>query len=331
MPYTDIYKEVAGLTGLTQDSQKSFVKNLVNKAAEDLYSQTDLVNCLREQVFVKDQGSTTPEIVQYTLPWYVWKLRGMREYNTGIEILNHDMRPRYQTQGWREFIDPMMYRVKANQLLSSNIVNEGPLTINLPDGESVDTAFDINISGSSASKTRFTEKLSFAVGDTTKNTVNLFSSLDGFRKSVTTTFDLYIKDANSNLVSFVPNCELQPNFTLIQISDYSAWNPVYIEVLYKTRFIPFDNDFDEFPCGPLYDKAIVYKAAEHYYITYRKQFDLAASFYTKVCEVVKNIAADFSENQEMLMDFGSNRYLNMVPSQISRTPLNPFYRLYRGV
>lgn len=329
MAYIDIYNRFAGLTGATATEQASFVKSIINMAAEDLYSQSDLVNCLREQVFVRDAQQQTNPVLQYTLPWYVWKVRGMREYNTGINIINHDMRPRYQTQGWNEFIDPFTYRVKQNILTVRDTLNEGKLTIRLPDGEMVATVFDIWIGGSNGSKSRFVEKVSFAVGDTEKETTNLFSTIDGVKKSTSTEFDLYILDADGETVSFIPNCETGPNYTLIQVSDFPYWNPEYVEVLYKTKFIPFTNDQDEFPCGNLYDMAIVYKAAEQYYITQRKDFKTATGFYIKCNEIVNNIAVDFNDNNEKKIDFGSNQYLGMLPSAISRTPLNPFFRLNR--
>jgi len=327
MAFFDIYNEVAGLTGITDVNKRPFVLSIINRAAEDLYSQSDLVNCLREQVFIKN-STTTPEVLQFTLPWYVWKIRGMREYNTGLQIINHDMRPRYQTQGWREMVDPLLYRIKSNQLTARDSLNEGPLTINLPTGEvvSADGAFSFSAGGSNSSRSKFIEQVDFVAGDSSKITTALFSTIDVLRKVTPTEFDLYILDANGEELSFIPNSELGPNYTLIQVADYAAWNPMYIEVLYKTRFTPFKNDYDEFPCGNLYDKAIVYKAAENYYITYRKDFEKAAAFYTKACEVVRNIAADFSDNNEKLIDFGANKYLNMAPHYGGSQVLNPFYR-----
>lgn len=329
MAFLDIYNDFASLVGITDPTKKNFLRGIINRAAEDLYSQSDLVNSLREQVFVRDSENLPQPTLQYTLPWYVWKLRGMREYNSGLGILNHDMRPRYQVQGWREFIDPFLYRVKENVLLARHILNEGPLTFNLPDGETSDAVINLWASGSNNSRSRFQESVVFAVGDTGKTTSQLFSTVDGIRKAAATTFDLYVLDADGNTVSFIPNTELIPRYTLIQVSDVPYWNPEYIEVLYKIRFTPFVNDYDEFPCTNIYDKAIVYKACEHYYISQRKDFDTAAKFFTKCCEVVKNISTDFSDNNEKVMDFGQNQYLNMVPSTITRTPLNPFFRMHR--
>lgn len=329
MAYIDIYREVAGVTGNTSTSQESFVKSLINKAAEDLYSQSDLVNCLREQLFIKDDDST-PQVLQFTLPWYVWKLRAIREYNTGIKISTHDMRPRYQTQGWKEFLEPYLYRTKYNLPISKNIINEGALTLSLPDGETVATAFSVTIVGSNASKARFTETVNFVAGDTEKTTNNVFQEIESIRKSAVTEFDLYVYDPDDRELSYIPNSELGPFYTLIQISDYPYINPQYIEVLYKTRFVPFHNDADEFPCGNIYDKAIVYKTLEQYYITYRKEFETATGYHIKCNEHVNNIACDFSDGNEKEIDFGSNRYLNMLPSYTSRTGLNPIFRVFRG-
>ena len=165
MAFIDILNLVASHVGTNTTTQRPYLTALINRAASDLYSQSDLVNCLREQVFKRELQDQKNPVVQYTLPYYVHKVRAMREYTTGCTIVNHDMRPRYQTQGWREFIDPFTYRIKNNQPLAREILNEGALTINLPDGETVATPFSLFVTGSNASKSRFTEQLDFVAND----------------------------------------------------------------------------------------------------------------------------------------------------------------------
>jgi hypothetical protein len=330
MPFIDIYNLVTSHIGATASTQRAFVTSLINQAAADLYSQSDLVNCLREQVFVRDQQTDLVHpVLQFTLPYYVWKIRGIREYTTGRQILSHDMRPRYQTQGWKELYDPYIFRVKTNQVTCRDSLNEGALTINLPDGETANEDFTLFITGSNSSKSRFTEEVAFVVGDSQKVTSNIFTTVEAIRKSTEIDFDLNVLDADGYTISFIPNCEPSPLYTLIQTNDNPGWNPEYIEVLYKQKFSPFVIDSDEFPCGPLYDTAIYWKTLEYYYAR-KTEPEKVVQFYTKACEAVRNIAMDFSDNTEKLIDFGPNQYLNMVPSQISRTPLNPFLRLNLG-
>lgn len=326
MAFIDIYNLVQSHINVPN---RAYLTVLINKAAEDLYSQSDLVNCLREQAFRRDNDtSAASPVLQYTLPYYVWKLRGMREYTTGLNITNHDMRPRYQTQGWREFVDPYLYRVKNNLPLARDILNEGALTIELPDGETVVTAFSVFVTGSNSSKTRFTEQVDFVAGDTSKVTTNIFSTVEAIRKSVQTDFDLHIFDTDSNEVSFIANCEFVANYTLIQCTDDSLFSPYFIEVLYKTKFFPFKNDSDEYPCGNIYDTAIYWKTLEYYYARHEEP-EKVVQFYTKANEAVNNIGVDFNDNQEKLIDFGANQYLNMLPSRFSRTPLNPYWRMFK--
>jgi len=64
MAYIDIYNEFSGLVGATSTDKKELCRNIINRAAEDLYSQSDLVNCLREQVFVRDSEDAAQPTLQ---------------------------------------------------------------------------------------------------------------------------------------------------------------------------------------------------------------------------------------------------------------------------
>lgn len=328
MAFIDIYNPVSGMLGLTAADKKAFVKSIINAAAEDLYTQSDLVNCLREQVFSRPAELTAQPIVQYTLPWYVDKVRAIREYTAGLKVNLHDTRPRFQTQGWQEFFDPNVYRIKTNVVLSSHILNEGTLTLRLPDGEVCATEFSITITGSGASISRISETVTMQVGDSEVTTTKLFSTVDSIRKANVTTFDLYVFDADDREISFIPNDELSPRFTLIQFSDYAQSNTEYLEFLFKIKFTPFNNDSDEFPCGNIYDRALIYKSAEYYYTVFRKDFSRAKDYFTKAAEACKNVTSDFADGQDVLIDFGPNQYLNMVPNLSTRSPLNNFNRFY---
>jgi len=329
MAYIDIKNLVVSHTGTTDASQAAYIKSLINRAAEDLYTQVDLVNCFREQAFVRedptqDNGQT---VCQWTLPHYVWKIRGLREYNTGLAIDAHDMHPRYQTQGWKEFIDPFLYRIKQEQVLIRDIANEGRMKFTLPDGVTLAAGeeFSVYVTGSNSSKARFNEQVSFVAGDTQRYTTNLFSTIEAIRKTRQSAYDLSLYDASDNKISFIPNCELSPAFSILQSSDDNFWNPQYIEVLYKLKFYPFAEDYDEFPCGNIYDTALYFKTLEYYY-NRKGELEKAKEFYTKVTDLCTNIAQNFNYQTEKLLDFGYNQYLGMLPSTLSNTPMNPYWR-----
>ena len=70
-------------------SQRAVLLRFLNEAAEELYDQSDPIGSLAEQVF-KVNGDQT-----ISCPWYVGKIRAVREADTHIIWSINKMRPHY--------------------------------------------------------------------------------------------------------------------------------------------------------------------------------------------------------------------------------------------
>jgi hypothetical protein len=298
---------------LTNVADKAFLIAKINEAAEDLYTSDDLVDCLREQVFsfeVDDQ--------QITVPWYVYKIRGARWSRLKLPIRLDDYRPRYATQGYSEMLwRGMTWRIKNKQAIGKDISNAAPLTLSIALPETV--AFTVNITGSTANSIRITEQVTFAPGDITKTCVNTFISNNGYfpiesiTKDILTNNDVIITDTNGEEISRIPNSELSASYTVIQITDFDQSTFINdgcscIELLYKTKFTPFRNDFDEFPCGPIYDQCIFYKTLEIFHGK-NGEVEKAALAKLKCDQLIGNLAQETELGENIRLDFGYNRFL----------------------
>jgi len=312
----DVSNEI-GVTLATQLQKKSLISLWINQAAEDLYTSDDLPGCLREQVFDLDLSDG-----MVTLPWYVYKIRGLRNVNWWNSISQHDHRMRYSTNGYKEFWNygwmRDVWRVKEVRAIGRSITNAAPLTLKIPLPETV--AFAVNITGSNNNSVRLTEKITFSAGVTEMTTVNSFINpynefpIESIIKNIPTTYDLTIKDANDLEIAKIPNSELSSRYTVIQVFDNGVILPLSTdcnctEVLFKYKLSPMLNDFDSFPC-PGFDKAIFYKFMENYKGK-NGELDQAVAYKIKCKEICDNLNNDDNQNKEMKIDFGVNKFLEV--------------------
>src|ERR1035437_873033 len=77
-------------------SQRNVLLRFLNEAAEELYDQSDPISSLAEQVF-KINGDQT-----ISCPWYVGKIRAIREADTHIVWSINKMRPHYNQFSWKD-------------------------------------------------------------------------------------------------------------------------------------------------------------------------------------------------------------------------------------
>jgi len=237
-------------------SEKTFLNDKINKAAEEIFEKRDLRNSLREQLFVL---TTNQQLI--TLPSYVYRLRKVRNYDFSLPVNNIDLRPRYSQFGWYE--QGLKFRVvQENAALQRDIENQGPITLTL--SEAASAAFAVTITGKTANADRVVEVLVFNAGDTTKTTTKSWEDIESIEKSAITNENLVVADMDGNQISAISNAELIARFMKVQVLErfeQFAENPIY-EVLYKVRFNQFKNDGDNFQCGNEYDKAIYWKVIE---------------------------------------------------------------------
>ena len=311
MSLSTIRAEVAADLGIRIESatQKSFLDDKINKAAEEIYEKYDLRNSLREQIFMCDNAQQL-----ITVPYYVYRTRKIRSYDFLLGVKNVDMRPRYSYSEW---MPPFLnWRIVREFFpLSRDIENEGPLTFVL--SEPATAVFSITIVGKTGTAEKTTEVIVFSVGDEERSSTKNWAGSPEMviAKNRVIDQDITIEDMDGNEVSSIPNSELKPSFTLVQVLErYQQFgeNPLY-EVLYKTRFTPFKNDADEFPCGSVYDRAIYWKTIEH--LASKQDGDeamkrvIGAS--AKCDQVIKQNEQNSADGQVKPLSFAPCQYFNL--------------------
>lgn len=312
MSLRTILLDVASDLGLDLSNADELAYHIakVNDAAKEVYDTVDLPGCLREQIFQVDDTDN----YQVAFPYYVHKIRAIRFYNTiGGKISIQDMRPRYHTNRWGAQ-ESIKYIIKQqNAALCKNITNVAPLIFSLPDDVEENAAIVINIVGKTPSSARILESVTILAGETSVQTDNHFEEVESIEKTALNNYDIGITSIDGEELGDIPNAELRSNYTIVKIreDDLSlAVNNSYslntIEVLYKTKFIPFFNNFDEFP-APDCDKLISWKFMEHYWSRKPGHAEESLLANGKFKEVLKTLITNDNIGKEMSPDRKKNR------------------------
>lgn len=311
MSLRTIRAEIAADEGIKIDtaSEKAYLDDKINKAAQELYEQNDLEGCLREQIF-----RTTSSDQQISLPFYVWEVRLVRNYDYLRPITVQDMRPRYHFYGW---VEPFCrWRMKySGHPVERNISNVGPLTITLP--RACTSAFTITVIGQTGEAQRIQEYVTFAAGEVSKDTIENYIAIESFTKNRVNNEDVVIEDMGGTQLAAIPNSELKSSYTILQIADRFQTGDgqlMLFEVLYKSRFTPMSNDDDSFICGDKFDRAIYFKTLELLYE--KKQGEEAL---TKVLGCAAK-TRQILEGMEAASDMGISNQLAFAPC--------PYYGLF---
>lgn len=291
----------------------------INKAAEELYNQNDLIGCLREQVF---NVSTNAEGMQITMPSHVGRIRAVRYYYPSIDLKMVDMRPKYASKFWqtKNFIS---WRLKGESPLQVDITNASLVTVTFsnPCPEAVTVTIEGTIEGASGLTQ---EKLEFAIGDTTLTTLLSWETITNIVKSNPTTYDCNVTDVDNRSLALVPNNQLRSLYQWFQVMNLpnntnggqqTTYLPItdYVEVLWKQRFRPFIHQEDEFIC-PWYDQAIIWMYKKQKALQQAESdpnfFIAAKGFQTQCDKIIQDVAHESDQNLEKYMNFGSNQFLS---------------------
>lgn len=309
----DVVADVGGST--SNDSEKAIIVKRINDAAEEIYNCEDLSGSLREQVF--DLNTDTQQI---SLPNYVGEIRGMRYYDARLKITLNDMMPRYH-YGLGNEVWPLKYRVLTKSPLATFITNQSVLKVTSPLASLEN--FTVTIVGSTPNSSVVRETLNFSVGDLTKTTVANFETVVSITKSSPTTYDLIVSDVEDTELARIPNAALNSEYIIVQVLDFESTNPNTIEVLYKHRLFPFVNEYDEFPAGSAYDKAIYWKYLEHE-AARNKDVKGSVAAMQKATQIIRQVAENIEAGLEKVVDAQENTLLSN-PS-VYAFPLNkPLY------
>lgn len=315
-----VAKQIVGLNINDANSRQEAV-DLLNRAAKEIYESSDLVGCLREQVFYADLTDN----YQITLPYYVEDIRGIRPYNGQYPLTLEQMSPKYMTNDWGAINKNWREKYRTPLETSLDSASHLKFTISAVMG----VAVTINITGSTPTTDRITETVVIPAGQLTITTSNLWTNFPGLkviRKEIITTTNVEIKNDAGTIVGHIANCELEASNLLVQVINpivgcngtscgsttpcasgvgCSCW-----EVLYKIKFIPFSGDFDEFPCSG-YDQAIEWKARELWWADQEGKETRASLAFTKCNQILESRLADARKGIVTKAIFNKSKYSNL--------------------
>jgi len=259
MALSNIIADLRADLGASDGSAKerTWLVRQINKAAEKLYREHDLVYSLREQFFAFDQDEE-----EVTLPYYVNTVRAARRpaYDQRNPITMTAMQPRYHYDAWSG-VSYKQFREIGYVSTVREITSGGPLLITVPQALTTDVV--ITITGTTPFSEQTATSVTLTSGQTEVEVPTVFRQISSIRKNTTTATNVSIyTQTDQVLLSMIPNHMLVARFLRLQVGDNSFVRLVsptenyIIEILYKPVFTPLSEDTDEFQC-PNYDLAIV--------------------------------------------------------------------------
>ena len=173
----------------------------------------------------------------------------------------------------------------------------------------------------------------FNTSDLTHTTQGQFVSVDSIRKSSATDVDVIVTDIDGRELASIPNNELNSVYKVFQILERSEYptSIMLYEVLYKQRYQPFINDYDEFTCGDIYDESIYWATLSKIYQREDGKEQKAMMCHNKAEACMTRIAMTEDGPLDVRINFGKNQ----VFQQFSRmgqsvTTAKPYRPLYAG-
>jgi len=306
---------------ITTESELDWAITKVNELAKELYDSKDIKDCLREVTInldTDDEGPVFSSLV--SLPHFVGELRGIRYSNiTGGKIPLNDMRPRYHSgKGWGANSFAIPYRlVREDAPIKHDIVNASVLTISVDVAESVDV--HVVVVGQTDNSSRVQEIITLTAGQLTVDSVGNFEEIESISKLEYTNNDIIITDVESNEIATIPNNSLQSLYKWLELNDANAsiagtaalsGQLSAIDLLFKQRFMPFVNLYDEFVCRGC-DSILFYKFAAWYEAKTPGYEQRALMAQGKADELLSNLLIDSETGVAMEMQFGPNGLLEV--------------------
>lgn len=210
----------------------------INYAWDEIWNSDDLPDSLFEITLTPANNNAL-----LSLPWYVGKLRGVKQ-NFGVarnRIELNTPRPYYQDETYAQ--SPFVWRVLGTSPLVKTITNA--TTIDLTFTEPVTEVVTATLIGPNDNGSNVREQLVFDVGDTTKRSESRFVDLTSVAKDIITDTDMEVLDANAARLAFVPNSAFDARNTIAQVTDkcfkVCNWCRCF-DILYKkaTPYLYFD-------------------------------------------------------------------------------------------
>lgn len=303
-------KEITGIDPAAGTPQRTQALLYVNRAAREIYANTDLPGSLFEREF-----AISTETQMITLPWYVGEVRGARRpsWDHKIQLVTPQLRHHYKP--WRQ--PSMQWRQMFKTPLIRHMTQAGKLVVTLSVPESSRT-ITVTIKGQTSTAMQHTETVTFSPGETTKTTTAQFIQAAPFGitnivKSHRTSGDVTITQAaDGREIAVIANCMLTATNRLIQIHDGQrsvmyATNE-HVEILFKWPFMELIDDTDQFLGTDAYDDAIVWKMREHWHSTRPEEADIAITAAMKCAQQVAAVMNTMESAEEKFILEGENPY-----------------------
>lgn len=230
-----------------KQSDRIILLDWLNEAARELYDQSDFPGSLMEAPF-KVNGDQT-----ISLPWYVGRLRAVRELTSMIAWHENQMRPRYNQFNWQD--QWRNYRIRNRQALQAIVVNQSVGVVTVPFVENPPIV--VTLVGPTATASSINETVTMDA--VSKSTVNQFLNYTVVGKDRPSLYDVTLSDVDGNVLTIIPNTETNAEYQIVDISTF-PWLPQdtspldnYVEILYKQTLPTLSQDGDEFPANDMDD------------------------------------------------------------------------------
>ena len=292
-----------------------YLNSQINQVATELYDIHDLVGSLFETIaFLTDY---TERLI--STPWYVGDIRGARYYDCPRQVSLRDIRPRFGTDGWG--IQLFDFREVGTSSLAIQPTEWSSLVFSLPEGEVSEKNLTITIVGQTPVASSVEEQLLLAAGqNNVTSSNNWIEAPRVIEKSALNKFDILITDINGVELGVIPNSELRSQYSIWQVMDdsmISVVNTNSLEILYKEKFQPLVNDYDEFLAGR-YDEILIWKFLDEYWSKQEGKDVLSEQARARWIGKLGVVNRNKSKGKKVMLQTVPNQYYGLFNS--------PYYR-----
>jgi len=300
-------------------SQRNTLLRFLNEAAEELYDQSDMPGTIMEQVFRVNGDQTI------SCPWYVGRIRGVREVDSQIAWSINRMRPRYNQFNWPDSWRNL--RLKNIQALMQTVTNQsqGVITVSVVENPPI----TVSVSGPTATASGVTEDV--VMDAISKTTVNNYLDYTAIRKDRVNGCDVTLSDLDGKLLTVIPNNMLEAQYQILDVSvcpwlaQSTSSLEHYVEILFKKTLPKLVNDADEFIAGQNYDNILVNKILQLWNEEQAKP-DIAAAYDSKATRSLARKDQDQNKSTEDVVATVANPHDVLLPRV--RAGRRRYYRGY---
>lgn len=284
---TDVARDLAAMSGQTDDAK---IIALINTAAHEIWDTVDLPGVLREVRVNTDNERFT------TLPNDVYRIRRVKQVSSKMAIdlvtASDAYSDSFYTMGF--FTWRLLWRVP----LCRRITNATRLTFRAK--QPLTERCTIEITGPTDVGSRVTDTLRIDANQTTVQSNDNFIDVLNISKNVVTNSDIEVLDAESNVVSVIPNHSNSPQYWLVQILERcNTVSGQYqcFDVLYKPILPPITTLKDYFPEG--FEQVLLFKALEQVYLGKEDMIGTAKEYNTKALSLLAQFQVDESMGKSL--------------------------------